>query len=634
MSPSRALTCLALLLSSCALARAQEEAIALMLKARAMQLRAGGKDSKSSAEMYRKVIALVPRSAEAHLRLSEALVESRDIDEAVAPAIRATELAPRNGEAWAHLGLLQMHRSQTKPELLPMVRKALRMATRLIPNDAELLFRLAGVYEAQKDKPQALKTWLRLARLNPQGKIGSGQPLAMYAWERTLELATELDLYEPRREAIMTLSERRCQPDDFQALEKLTREQVSKGYLGHAEESFLLLGKFFPNEPALWESITIMQLHTNRYEEGLRSLLHAESLRKTARITLNIGICQMNLGRLSEAESRFRDLLADTTVPESDKSMQEGARTLLAICLLLEGRPQDTLNLVNSCPDADKQLDLLAIKAQAFIQLKDWKAARATLLDGIQRFPKRSIFKEAAALPPETLDGKRSEKTKALRALNGLNLESMASLWAEFRQWDKCLLLIRDAHKVMPSRSVDLLLLESNALEQLGKPAEAETVLREAQKVAPTNATLQNNLGYNLLERGVHLDEAASLIEAANRLEPDNGSFVDSLGWVQFKQGKFAEAETTLRKALELNANSPELLKHYGEVLLKLDRPEEALAQWERAMAYVFSNRNELEKRIRDLRVVLAKREAALDAEDALPPEDPELEDPEFESED
>jgi Tfp pilus assembly protein PilF len=135
-------------------------------------------------------------------------------------------------------------------------------------------------------------------------------------------------------------------------------------------------------------------------------------------------------------------------------------------------------------------------------------------------------------------------------------------------------------------------------------------VLREAQKLDPDNATLQNNLGYLLLEQGGNLEEAGRLIEAASKAQPKNASITDSLGWVQFKQGKVAEAEATLRRAATLNPYSPEVRKHLGEILLSQGKLREAAEQWERALAYPFPDRPVLEKRLVELKIRLAKQEA------------------------
>ena len=128
-----------------------EDVRALMLQARALQLRGGGEDPKAAAALYRRVLAQVPESAEANLRLSEALQEADEPDAAVAPARRAVELAPQNAEAQAHLALLQYQRMQKDPSLGPQAAKELRAAAQRLPLDPELWARLGEVSEQLKD---------------------------------------------------------------------------------------------------------------------------------------------------------------------------------------------------------------------------------------------------------------------------------------------------------------------------------------------------------------------------------------------------------------------------------------------------------------------------------------------------
>jgi Flp pilus assembly protein TadD len=164
----------------------------------------------------------------------------------------------------------------------------------------------------------------------------------------------------------------------------------------------------------------------------------------------------------------------------------------------------------------------------------------------------------------------------------------------------------------------------------VGRTEDSLRVLREAQKANPGNPMVQNNLGYLLLEQGRELEEAAALIEASAKATPDNGNVVDSLGWAQFKLGRIAEAEATLRKAAELSPFSPEVRKHLGEVLVKQGKLAEAAEQWERALAFVFPDRQALEKRLGELRIRLAREsaqkvgEVQAPAPDATPDDDDE----------
>jgi tetratricopeptide (TPR) repeat protein len=590
-----------------------------MLQARSMQREGGGNDSQGAAALYRKAIALVPGSSQAHLRLSEALMETGNLVAAVDPAVKAADLDPRSGEAWSHLGLLYWNLAQTRESYRPACVAALRKAVRLQPSDPELWTRLAETLDSVQDPPGALDAWLSVGRLRPSATY-RGRVLSDFAWERAMELAIQLKNYDARREAVLALCDRPS-PDQryLKFLEDLARDQVDAGFLGHAEESFQLLGQYIPQEPAIWENIAIIQLRTGRYETALATLDRAESMRKSARTSFNIGLCLMKLGSFPEAEARWKALLPALGSSPEDLSLLPGVKELYATCLLLSGQPREMLDLSAPWPEAADHAEMVSLRAQAFIQVEDWKQARAALRDGMTRFPQQDLFQRAAELPPKLFDEGRFFKTDSRRALVQMNLEAMAGLWAEFRSWDRCLATVLEARKAAPVRDVELLLLQATALESLGKPDQAIAVLREGQKLNPNHPTLQNNLGFSLLERGGDLDEAARLIHAALLQEPKNGSTMDSWGWVLFKQGKFAEAEAALRKAAEESPFSPEVHRHLGEALLKLDRLQDALDEWDRALAFAFPQRKQLEDMAQSLRTRLAKSRTGGEEPDAGP---------------
>jgi len=585
---------------------APEDPRALMLQARAMQREGGGSNPEGAAALYRRIIALVPGSSQAHLRLSESLMETGNIAAAVEPAAQAAELDPGSGEALAHLGLLYYLQSQTHEALRPAAVAALRKAVRLQPSDPELWTRLAETLDSLKD-PSALDAWLNVGRLRPSATY-RGRVLSDFAWERAMELAIQAKNYDARREAVLALCDR-GDPDQryLKFLEDLARDQVDSGFLGHAEESFQLLGQYIPEEPAVWENIAIIQLRTARFETALATLGKAESMRKSARTSFNIGLCLMKLGSFPEAEERWKELLPALGRSEEDVSLLPGVKELYATCLLLSGRPREMLDLSAPWAESAARPELLALRAQAFIQVEDWKQARAALREGMARFPRQDLFQRAAELPAKLFDDGRFFQGGSRRALAQLNLESMAGLWAEFRSWDRCLATVLEARKAAPVRDVELLLLQATALESLGRSDQAIAVLREGQKLNPDHPTLQNNLGFSLLEQGGNLDEAARLIRSALDKEPNNGSTMDSWGWVLFKQGKFVEAEAALRKAAEQTPFSPEVHRHLGEALLKLDRLQDALDEWDRALAFAFPQRKQLEDQAQSLRTRLAK---------------------------
>ena len=586
-----------------------EDVRALMLQARALQLRGGGADPLAAAAIYRRVLVQVPGSAEANLRLSEALQEAQDPDGAVAPAMQAVALAPQNAEAQAHLALLQYERSRKDTALLPEVAKELRTATLRLPQDPELWARLGEVSEQMKDNAGALRAWVRLGRLRP----GFGP-----AWERALIHARAIQDYEGKREALLALNAKSPEDRHLRMLEELAREQIQAGYLAHAEESFLLLASHVPQEPGFWENISLVRLQTGRWSEALDSLAKAEALKPSPTLTFHTARALMNLGRFEQAERRLHAIVTQDLQPQW---IADGAPMLYAEALLLQGKGKALLAFLKDRPshprtDGEAQV----FKTQALISLNDWKSALEALKAGIALYPKIAFFQQAAALPPKYLEYAFFSRKETRAALEQLHLEGMATLWQEFQRWDKCLAALERARSLSPVRRVDMLILQSEAYDQLNRPAESLAVLREAQALEPANSLVQNNLGYLLLEQNQNLEEAATLIEASAKATPDNGNVVDSLGWAQFKLGRIAEAEATLRRAVELSPFSPEVRKHLGEVLVKQNKLVEAAEQWDRALAFVFPERSALEKRLGELRVRIAKEQATKVESPAAPP--------------
>jgi len=597
--PDLRLPFLAALLAVSLASAPAEDARAMMLQARALQLRGGGSDPAAAVTIYRRVAALVPESAEVHLRLSEALQESEDGAGALAPARRAVALAPRNAEARAHLGLLLYQLSQKDEALAPEAARELRGAAALLPQDPELWARLGEVSERMKDGEGALQAWLHLGRLRPSFQS---------AWERAAIHARALQNYEGRRESVLALNARNPDERHLRLLEELARDQIQAGYLAHAEESFLLLAQHLPQEPGLWENVALVRLQTSRFDEALDSLGKAEALKPTSRTAFNTARALMNLGRFQEAETRLAALLAGKI---QEDLIADGAQALYAEALLLEGKGGALLAFLKGHPGRPQVAgELQVFTCQALISRNDWKSALVALKDGIARFPKVPFFQQAAELPPEYLEYRFFSRKESRAALEQLHLEGMAAIWSEFRRWDKCLEALEKARSLGPVRNVDILIMQSTAYEQLGRAEDSLRVLREAQKTNPGNPMVQNNLGYLLLEQERDLEEAAALIEASAKATPDNGNVVDSLGWAQFKLGKITEAEATLRRAAELSPFSPEVRKHLGEVLVKQGKLAEAAEQWERALAFVFPDRPALEKRLGELRIRLARERA------------------------
>ena len=99
---------------------------------------------------------------------------------------------------------------------------------------------------------------------------------------------------------------------------------------------------------------------------------------------------------------------------------------------------------------------------------------------------------------------------------------------------------------------MELIVKKAIVAHQEGRLKEAEQLYREIlKKIEIDQLNIHNNLG-NLLDGMNRLDEAETSFKKAIELQPKYAEAHNNLGIVQARQGEFEEAETSYRKAIEL----------------------------------------------------------------------------------
>jgi tetratricopeptide (TPR) repeat protein len=130
--------------------------------------------------------------------------------------------------------------------------------------------------------------------------------------------------------------------------------------------------------------------------------------------------------------------------------------------------------------------------------------------------------------------------------------------------------------------------------EQAGLYDKAADLLRKSIALDPANSAEGcNYLGYMWADHNMNLDEAETMIRRALELEPNNASYLDSLGWVQFRKGKFDQALGNLLLAAKTaDHDDPVVFEHIGDTYLKLNRIPEAVESWQKALTLDPKNKN------------------------------------------
>jgi tetratricopeptide (TPR) repeat protein len=130
--------------------------------------------------------------------------------------------------------------------------------------------------------------------------------------------------------------------------------------------------------------------------------------------------------------------------------------------------------------------------------------------------------------------------------------------------------------------------------EQAGLYEKAADLLRKSIALDPTNsAEACNYLGYMWADHNMNLDEAETMIKRALEIDPNNPSYLDSLGWVEFRKGKFDQALNNLLSAAKTaDHEDPVIFEHIGDAYFKLNRISEALESWQKALTLDPKNKN------------------------------------------
>ncbi len=186
---------------------------------------------------------------------------------------------------------------------------------------------------------------------------------------------------------------------------------------------------------------------------------------------------------------------------------------------------------------------------------------------------------------------------------------ALAQAYGEADRGAQAVKLLQDAQARFPSDPAVTFELGA-AFDKQKKFAESEAQFRQLLSRDPENAAALNYLGYMLAERGERLDESVNFVKKALQLEPENGSFLDSLGWAYFKADKLDLAETSLRRAAEQLQTNSVIQDHYGDVLLKMGRLDEAIVAFTRALAGDGDSidRAEIDRKIRTAKQKLNKK--------------------------
>jgi tetratricopeptide (TPR) repeat protein len=87
------------------------------------------------------------------------------------------------------------------------------------------------------------------------------------------------------------------------------------------------------------------------------------------------------------------------------------------------------------------------------------------------------------------------------------------------------------------------------------------------------------------------------------KIDANNVNNMDTYGWVLYKMGRYADAATWIKKALEKDPDNGTLNDHYGDIMYKLGKIDDAVTYWKKAKDSGDKEIENLDKKINERRV-------------------------------
>jgi len=123
--------------------------------------------------------------------------------------------------------------------------------------------------------------------------------------------------------------------------------------------------------------------------------------------------------------------------------------------------------------------------------------------------------------------------------------------------------------------------LVAEAYRSTGNNEKSDSCYDEALKLDPNDLLILNNYSYFLSLRQEKLRMAEKMSKKTIIAEPENYVYLDTYAWIMFNIGDYKRALEYIEKAVQHNGSGdPDILEHYGDILEKLSRKDEALKYW------------------------------------------------------
>lgn len=514
-------------------------------------------DTEGAIRNFEQALRFMPNDDASMFELSEQYYNAGRIEEAFQMIQKAVKVDPENKWYQMRLGLFYRNLDQYDDFI-----KLYEKLTKQYPEDLDMLSELIEAYLVTENYGKALEKMDLLEQNVGTNEIITEQRLNVYKRQgNNKRVISELEKLIAQN------------PENVRYYGMLAQVYAEMGKDKEALKLYEKIKEVNPSEPYI--NISLMEFYekSGDQEKAFQELLGA--------------IRNKNLDLATKAN------IWEYWMGKNEKSNQIDEQARQCGEAFMETHPDNKLGYLilgsyymtkqNSVKSKELSLKTLALDSTDFYswqnlivsesRLEDNEAVRDHAISALKYYPMQPVFYWYAGVANAVLD---NNEDAVIYLEKGRRYTSDKMQMSEF----------------------DAFL--GDIYHQQGEDTKAFDAYDRTLRNNPDNALVLNNYAYYLSLRGERLEEALEMAIRANELEPDNVYYTDTYAWVLYKLGRYKEAEKMMKKCLGLEKDpSGANLEHYGDILFKLGKTDEAKTYWNKAkQAGGYSN--DLERKLKE----------------------------------
>jgi len=344
-------------------------------------------------------------------------------------------------------------------------------------------------------------------------------------------------------------------PNTTQAAVALMDQYLRAKKLAEAETLAVTYMRRFPDDfrwPQYLGQIGIQQKDERKAIEGFGKAVETSRFATTP---------VLQLLSVLETSGRFDDVVdfVQTKLPEARRRRLPMAEAILGKAYAAKKEPEE----------AAKHFDAALVMAR-----DDFEAYRYIAM---------TMARALGADKAIEMAQKRLEADKAAGRNTSESLKLLMQLEFQADKYDEA---IRIGEQIIDAadRDDDMLfglMAQAIVMTKINRFDEARQKYESALRLDPGNPVALNNLAFLLVDSVKKPQEALAYAERAESIAPRDPNTIDTLGWVLAENGRLADAEGTLLKALDIDSTNLPAMYHLAVVYQRMGNKDDAKSRFE-----------------------------------------------------